>query len=111
MFGNIPFINIKPYQLEQVKMNMLKKNRAAATIKYALSGVSQIWTLAKRDDLVFTDSPAKNVRLPKQDNARIRYLKEEEAKLMCFMAGAKKSGFIFCKRTFGACLNQNDFTV
>lgn len=82
VLGNIPFINIKPYQLEQVKMNMLAKDRAAATIKYALSVVSQMWTLAKRDDLVFTDSPTKKVRLPKQDNARTRYLKEEEAKLL-----------------------------
>lgn len=82
VLGNIPFIAIKPYQLEQVKMNMLDKNRAAATIKYALSVVSQMWTLAKRDDLVFIDCPTQKVRLPKQDNARTRYLKEDEAKLL-----------------------------
>lgn len=82
VLGNIPFINIKPYHLEEVKVNMLAKNRAAATIKYAFSVVSQMWTLAKRDDLVFTDCPTKKVRLPKQDNARQRFLKEEEAKLL-----------------------------
>lgn len=80
--GNIPLIRLLPNDVEQVKQRMIEAERSPSTIKYAVAVISQVWTIAKRDDLVQGDSPTKKVALPKRDNRRERFLSLEEANLL-----------------------------
>lgn len=80
--GEIPLIKLTPTDMEKVKARMLKHDRKPATIKYAFAVMSQMWTLAKRDDLVTSDSPTRKVTLPKRDNRRMRFLTYEESLLL-----------------------------
>lgn len=77
---NIPFSKLAPIQLERIKTRMIKKGRSAATVKYCLALVSQLWNLARREGIVNEDCPTKKVKLPKKDNQRQRFLNPEEAR-------------------------------
>ena len=76
--GSTSVVALTPAQLDQVKVDMLKAGKAPSSIKYAMAVVSQMWTLALRDDIVSTPCPTKKITLPKKDNRRQRYLSKEE---------------------------------
>ncbi len=65
--------------LEQIKRNMLKNGKSPATMRYAFAVISQIWTLATREQLITGICPVKFLSLPKRDNKRQRFLTKEEA--------------------------------
>ncbi len=77
-----PLAQLSAFDIERVKSAMLKAGRAAASVKYALAVVGQIWTLAVRDGFASGPCPAKLVTLPKKDNRRQRYLSAEESHLL-----------------------------
>ncbi|SNR81474.1 Site-specific recombinase XerD [Humidesulfovibrio mexicanus] len=77
-----PLAQLSAFDVERVKSAMLKAGRAAASVKYALAVVGQIWTLAVRDGFASGPCPAKLVTLPKKDNRRQRYLSAEESHLL-----------------------------
>lgn len=70
---------LSPAHLEVVKKKMMDGGMAPASIKYAMAVVSQVWTMAQRDELVQNASPTKRVTLPKKDNKRQRYLTKKES--------------------------------
>jgi integrase len=57
---------------------MMDARKAPASVRYAMAVVSQIWTLAERDNIVTGKCPTKRISLPRQDNRRERYLTVEE---------------------------------
>ena len=75
----IPLLQVSPSHLDTIKLNMLEKKMSPASIKYAMAVISQIWTMAQRDQIVETASPTKRISLPKKDNRRQRYLTKKEA--------------------------------
>lgn len=77
-----PLAQLSAFDVERVKSAMLKAGRAAASVKYALAVVGQIWTLAVRDGFASGPCPAKLVTLPKKDNRRQRYLSAEESHVL-----------------------------
>lgn len=79
VLGDAPFQKIVPLHLEKVKKNMMDAGRAPRTVQYCFATFNQVWGMARRDGLVSGDSPAKSVRLPKINNARIRFLSHDEA--------------------------------
>jgi integrase len=87
--GDKRFDDIGEIDMQRIKAAMLKAGRAPASIKYAFSVVSQVWTLASGSGYVATPSPtrSKNVRPPKFDNKRMRHLNPDEANLL--LAGLK----------------------
>ena len=77
--GKTQLIRLEPKNVEKVSSAMFAKNRNPASVKYALAVISQVWNLAKRDGLVIGDSPTQKIKLPKKDNARVRFLTKNEA--------------------------------
>jgi len=79
VLGKMPMKNIYPLHLERVKKNMMEKEKAPRTIQYVFATFRQCWNMAKRDKIVDTESPSKEVALPKVNNERRRFLTNEEA--------------------------------
>lgn len=79
VIGEIPFCKISVVELEKIKANMFEAEMSAASLKYALAVVSQVWNYGVKLGTVSGTSPTKQVALPKKDNKRQRYLTKEEA--------------------------------
>jgi len=82
-FGHIPLDKIKGLDLENLKLDLFKSGRAPATIKHALSLVGRIYNKMVAWDYYAGPIPTANIKMPKVDNGRVRYLTHDEAdKLM-----------------------------
>ena len=79
VLGKMPLKDIYPLNLEKVKKNMLEAGRSPRSLQYVFATFRQIWNMAKRDGLVSDESPSKQVKLPKINNERLRFLTHEEA--------------------------------
>ena len=82
VIGKIPFKNIRPLNIERIKKDMLGAEKAPRTIQYVFAVIRQTWNLARRDGLLDTKSPTKDVSLPKIKNKRFRFLTHDEADLL-----------------------------
>ncbi len=71
--------DLYPLQLEKVKKNMMDAGRAPRTIQYCFAVFRQCWNQAKRDGIVNRESPTRQVKLPKIENKRLRFLTHDEA--------------------------------
>ncbi len=75
---------ISPFDLERLKLDLKKglnrqgKPYAAATIKHVLVIVRRLYNLARKWGLYDGNSPLEAVSLPKVDNQRTEFLKDEE---------------------------------
>ena len=95
VIGNMRLKDIRPIHLERVKQNLLnapvisrskkpskktvrKKSRSPRMIQYVFATGRQCWNYARRDGLVFGEWPGKEVKLPKVENQRMRFLTDEE---------------------------------
>ncbi|MBC8177414.1 MAG: site-specific integrase [Deltaproteobacteria bacterium] len=79
---DVPLKDIRPLHLERVKKNMLDAGRAPRMLQYVFATFRQIWNQGRRDGLVNKNSPSKQVKLPRIDNKRTRFLTYEEADLL-----------------------------
>jgi integrase len=79
VLGNVPLSTITPFHLEKLKKKMLDAGKAPRTVQYVFATVRQIWNMARRNGVVFQDSPTKQVKIGKFDNRRVRFLTHEEA--------------------------------
>lgn len=77
--GDIPLAKVTPEHLDSLKNKMLSQTLAPRTIQYVLAVFSQVWHLAEARGVVSGFAPTKQVKLPKFDNRRIRFLSHEEA--------------------------------
>lgn len=71
--------DISPLDLERVKKAMSDAGRAPRSIQYCLAVVRQVFNLARRLGLFHGDPPTSKVKIPKNDNRRLRFLTREEA--------------------------------
>lgn len=81
-FKKKPFKDIAPFHCEQLKKKLLDAGKAVRTAQYIFAIIRQVWNLAKRDGLINTESPTKQVSLPKIDNKRLRFLSHDEADIL-----------------------------
>lgn len=79
---DMPLKDIRPLHLERVKKNMLDAGRAPRMLQYVFATFRQAWNQGRRDGLISEDSPSKQVKLPRIDNKRTRFLTHEEANLL-----------------------------
>lgn len=79
VIGNVAVQQITPQLAEKVFLAMQKAEKSAATMRYALAVISQIWNHAATRELVHGDSPTRRIKKPKVDNRRVRFLTREEA--------------------------------
>lgn len=82
IIGDVPLQEIGVDHLEQIKTTMMKKKKAAASIRYALAVVRQTINYAIKMQGYSIDNPVQRVAKPKADNKRVRYLTEKEAGIL-----------------------------
>jgi len=78
--GHRPIKEIGVVDLERLKHQMTKGDMKPRTIEYALAVVRQVFNHARRTGFYAGDSPTTLVKKPKVNNARLRYLDQQEAK-------------------------------
>lgn len=91
VIGELSFYEIAPFHLDKIKSNMRKGKRedtyehskprplSPKSILHALALIRQIWNHARREGIVKGDWPGRDVKKPKFDNRRMRFLTREEA--------------------------------
>lgn len=82
VIGNKPFKEIVEFDVRRIIKNLLDAGKAPRTAQYVMATTRQIWNMARRDHLVSGDSPTRNVKIPKFDNIRQRFLSHTEAELL-----------------------------
>lgn len=82
VIGHIPLKDVKPFAIEKIKKNVLDAGKTTRSLQYIFATIRQVWNMAKRDGLVFNDSPTKQVKFSKTDNRRARFLTHVEAKAL-----------------------------
>jgi len=80
--GDVPLAKITTPMLEAIVTKAIKAGKSPATIRYIVTVISQVWNRAIEYGLVHGDSPTRRVKTPKIDNRRMRFLKEEEARVL-----------------------------
>jgi integrase len=79
VIGNLALKDISPIHLERIKKNMADAGRSPRTINYALSVIRQLYNFSKNIGLYSGECPVKKVKIPREDNRRLRFLTHEEA--------------------------------
>jgi site-specific recombinase XerD len=79
ILGNLPLKEITAFSVEKVKKKLLDAGKSPRSIQYVLATIRQVWNQARRDRFVMGDSPTREVKLPKFDNRRQRFLSHGEA--------------------------------
>lgn len=88
--GNLSFSEISAFHLERIKKDMADHNLSNRTIQYVLQLTRQAFHVARKLGVYAGDSPTRNVRWPKLDNMKLRYLTAEQAEIL-LKALAEKS--------------------
>lgn len=82
VIGPLPFKDIAPIHLEKIKASMARAGQAPRSIQYCLAVIRQVFNDARRHGAWTGENPVKNVRAPKVDNRRLRFLTRSEAQLL-----------------------------
>jgi site-specific recombinase XerD len=82
VIGKTPLKEVKSFAIEKIKKNILAAGNAPRSLQYVFATIRQAWNMARRDGLVMSDSPTKQVKVPKVDNKRIRFLSHAEAETL-----------------------------
>jgi integrase len=77
--GDLPLRQVHPLNIEKLKKTVLDAGKAPRTLQYIFATIRQTWNMARRDGLIERESPTKQVKLPRIDNQRLRYLTHGEA--------------------------------
>lgn len=79
VIGMKPFKDISTFDLERLKKTMLDAGKSPRTIQYALTVLGMIFRYAVRTGHHQGDIPTSQVKKPKYDNRRVRFLSLNEA--------------------------------
>lgn len=78
--GDIPLQKLTVAQVEAIAHHALKSGKSATTARHILADVSQVWNMAASRGLVDGECPVRRIKKPRQDNRRMRFLTQEEAR-------------------------------
>ena len=79
VIGEKPFTQVGVIDLERIKRNMTRAGRAPKTVADCLGLVRHVFNEASRRGMYAGSNPVSLIKLPKQDNQRIRFLSWGEA--------------------------------
>lgn len=82
VMGQKPFKDISAFDLERLKKTMLKSGRAPRSVEYALTTLGQIFRHAERFGYFEGPIPTTQVKKPKFDNKRVRFLSQGEVHIL-----------------------------
>ena len=80
--GKKPIKDLSEFDARRIVKSILDAGKKPRTAQYVMATLRQIWNKARRDKLVIGDTPTRNVKIPKFDNRRQRFLNHEEADLL-----------------------------
>jgi integrase len=72
------FAEIMPLHIEKIGHGMKQRGKAPKTINYAYAVVRQTWNLANVDGITDRQHPTRQVKKPKLNNKRERFITEQE---------------------------------
>ena len=90
-----PIVGVKPikdlteFDVRRIVKRLLDKGKTPRTAQYVMATLRQVWNQARRAKLVSGDPPTRNVKIPKFDNRRQRFLSHAEADLLLTALKAK----------------------
>ena len=79
MIGDMRLMDITPAHVEQIKSTCLDKGFSAANTRHYLQTIRATFNHAIRNDLFQGKNPVQNVKFPRKDNQRRRFLSYQEA--------------------------------
>lgn len=79
VIGKMRAIDVTPFNLEKIRSSALKKGTSPKTVEHILALVRSIYRKAKSLGLYKGDIPTDEIRFPKYDNERTRFLSHAEA--------------------------------
>jgi site-specific recombinase XerD len=80
--GNKPIKGLSEFDARRIVKKLFDHNKTPRTAQYVMATLRQVWNKARRDKRVTGDSPTRNVKIPKFDNRRQRFLSHVEADLL-----------------------------
>jgi len=80
--GGKPIKDISEFDVRRIVKSLLDAGKTPRTAQYVMATLRQVWNKARRGKLVSGDSPTRNVKIPKFDNRRQRFLSHAEADLL-----------------------------
>lgn len=80
VIGTKPLQNLSVLDVEAIISKARKQKKSAATIRYILAIISQVWRRAEILGVVSGECPCRKIKKPRQDNRRVRFLTTDEAK-------------------------------
>jgi site-specific recombinase XerD len=80
--GKKPLKDLSEFDARRIVKSLLDADKTPRTAQYVMATLRQIWNKARRDKIVIGDSPTRNVKIPKFDNKRQRFLSHAEADLL-----------------------------
>ncbi len=80
VIGKKPLHNISAIDLERIKKQMSDEGRTPRSVQYALATIRQVFNVARRLGFYNGDNPVRQVKIPKVNNRRLRFLTQEEAR-------------------------------
>jgi integrase len=87
--GDIQLQRITPAMIEALVATLQKAGKKPGTVGKVLGVFSIVWNRAKLHDFVTGDCPVQRVKHPKQDDARLRFLTQDEARLLLAALAAR----------------------
>ncbi len=82
VIGNKTFKDITPLIVESIKDKMLGSGKASRTVEYAIAVVRQVFNAAINWNVYDGKNPVKKIKIPKEDNRRVRFLSKDESALL-----------------------------
>lgn len=79
VIGDTALQELSVRDLDAIVNKAKKAKKSAATIRYILAIISQIWNMAVQLEAVSGDCPCRKIKKPRKDNRRIRFFTHEEA--------------------------------
>lgn len=80
--GRKPLKDLSEFDARRIVKSILDSGRKPRMAQYVMATLRQVWNKARRDKIVSGDSPTRNVKIPKFDNRRQRFLSHAEADLL-----------------------------
>ncbi len=80
--GNLPLMQVCPFHIEQVKKKMHDKGQSPRSIQYMIAVVRQVFHSARSNNKYEGKAPTSEVKKPKFDNRRMRFLSHDEAQIL-----------------------------
>ena len=82
VIGKKQFQEVSPIDIERLKKKMIQAGKSPRTIEYIFAITRQIWNMARRDKIVSGACPTSEVKKPKINNGRMRFLTPDETRLL-----------------------------